>query len=85
MDSGYFYRFCTCNTILSSVGSNVVAYLIMVAFEILQAFAELKDLADEIALVELVSPTLIIIGKVVALSPFWPHNLKHASCLVEVK
>ncbi|EXB59948.1 Siroheme synthase [Morus notabilis] len=49
------------------------------------AFAELKDLAGEIASVELVSPTLIIIGKVVALSPFWPHPVKEASsCLTEV-
>ncbi|XWS77432.1 hypothetical protein CRYUN_Cryun01aG0261300 [Craigia yunnanensis] len=46
-------------------------------------FAELKDLADKIKRAELVSPTLIIIGKVVALSPFWPHSLKEASCLVE--
>lgn len=51
----------------------------------MQVFAELKDLAAEIASVELVSPTLIIIGKVVALSPFWPHPIKEASsCLTEV-
>ncbi|KAL5549721.1 hypothetical protein UlMin_004952 [Ulmus minor] len=48
-------------------------------------FAELKDLADKITLVELVSPTLIIIGKVVALSPFWPHPVEEASTLAEVK
>ncbi|GMI77958.1 urophorphyrin methylase 1 [Hibiscus trionum] len=46
-------------------------------------FAELKDLADKIKTAELVSPTLIIIGKVVALSPFWPQSSKQASCLVE--
>ncbi|XWS35478.1 hypothetical protein CRYUN_Cryun20dG0000900 [Craigia yunnanensis] len=46
-------------------------------------FAELKDLGDKIKTAELVSPTLIIIGKVVALSPFWPHSLDEASCLVE--
>ncbi|GMI93756.1 urophorphyrin methylase 1 [Hibiscus trionum] len=46
-------------------------------------FAELKDLADKIKTAELVSPTLIIIGKVVALSPFWPQSSKEASCLVE--
>ncbi|KAF2319392.1 hypothetical protein GH714_015468 [Hevea brasiliensis] len=46
-------------------------------------FAELKDLANEIASAELVSPTLIVIGKVVALSPFWPHSSKEASCLME--
>lgn len=34
-------------------------------------FAELKDLAKEISLHQLVSPTLIMIGKVVALSPLW--------------
>ncbi|XP_022764754.1 uncharacterized protein LOC111309975 [Durio zibethinus] len=45
-------------------------------------FAELKDLADKIKTAELVSPTLIIIGKVVALSPFWPHSLKEAPCVV---
>ncbi|KAL6975002.1 S-adenosyl-L-methionine-dependent uroporphyrinogen III methyltransferase, chloroplastic [Sarracenia purpurea var. burkii] len=46
-------------------------------------FAELKDLADEIILAQLVSPTLIIIGQVVALSPFWPHSSKEAFSLVE--
>ncbi|KAJ4938734.1 hypothetical protein NE237_000075 [Protea cynaroides] len=35
-------------------------------------FAELKDLIDEVTAANLVSPTLIIIGKVVALTPFWP-------------
>ncbi|CDP07712.1 unnamed protein product [Coffea canephora] len=34
-------------------------------------FAELKDLSKEISLHQLVSPTLIMIGKVVALSPLW--------------
>ncbi|MBA0785201.1 hypothetical protein Gotri_027855, partial [Gossypium trilobum] len=47
-------------------------------------FAELKDLADKIKTAELVSPTLIIIGKVVALSPFWLQSLTEASRLVEV-
>ncbi|XP_022759448.1 uncharacterized protein LOC111305850 [Durio zibethinus] len=46
-------------------------------------FAALKDLADKIKTAELVSPTLFIIGNIVALSPFWPHSLKEASCLVE--
>ncbi|KAK6162908.1 hypothetical protein DH2020_002749 [Rehmannia glutinosa] len=46
-------------------------------------FAALKDLADEIASQQLVSPTLIVIGKVVALSPLWPHALKEISSLVE--
>ncbi|XP_007052596.2 PREDICTED: siroheme synthase isoform X2 [Theobroma cacao] len=46
-------------------------------------FAEVKDLADKIKMAELVSPTLIIIGKVVALSPFWRQSLKEESCLVE--
>ena len=51
----------------------------------MQVFAELKDLADEISSAELVSPTLIVIGKVVALSPFWPHSSREASLLVEAK
>ncbi|CAI9764661.1 unnamed protein product [Fraxinus pennsylvanica] len=46
-------------------------------------FAELKDLADEIALNQLVSPTLIIIGRVVALSPLWHHVKKETSVLME--
>ncbi|KAJ4850538.1 hypothetical protein Tsubulata_036375 [Turnera subulata] len=46
-------------------------------------FAELKDLAEKIVSAELISPTLIVIGKVVALSPFWPESRKEASCLVE--
>uniref|UniRef100_A0A6M2EJM5 uroporphyrinogen-III C-methyltransferase n=1 Tax=Populus davidiana TaxID=266767 RepID=A0A6M2EJM5_9ROSI len=46
-------------------------------------FAELNDLADKVAQEELVSPTLIIIGKVVALSPLWPLPSKEASCLME--
>ncbi|KAE8680746.1 Siroheme synthase [Hibiscus syriacus] len=46
-------------------------------------FAELKDLVDKIKTAELVSPTLIIIGKVVALSPYWPQSSKEASRLVE--
>ncbi|KAK6162895.1 hypothetical protein DH2020_002736 [Rehmannia glutinosa] len=46
-------------------------------------FAALKDLAYEIASQQLVSPTLIVIGKVVALSPLWPHALKEISSLVE--
>jgi len=37
-------------------------------------FATLKDLVDEVHSADLVSPTLIIIGKVVALSPFWVES-----------
>ncbi|GLU09225.1 hypothetical protein SLE2022_260970 [Rubroshorea leprosula] len=48
-------------------------------------FSELKDLADKISVAGLVSPTLIIIGNVVALSPLWPHSLKDASSMVEAK
>ncbi|XP_057513743.1 S-adenosyl-L-methionine-dependent uroporphyrinogen III methyltransferase, chloroplastic-like [Actinidia eriantha] len=48
-------------------------------------FAELKDLADKITQAQLVSPTLIIVGKVVALSPFWAQSSKEASSLVEVR
>lgn len=50
-----------------------------------QVFAELKDLADKISAEKLVSPTLIIIGKVVALSPFYSNSFKEASMLVEAK
>ncbi|CAH9113225.1 unnamed protein product [Cuscuta epithymum] len=39
-------------------------------------FAELNNLADEVASHQLVSPTLIIIGKVVALSPLWPCSIE---------
>ncbi|WCJ18983.1 Siroheme synthase [Euphorbia peplus] len=46
-------------------------------------FAQVHDLADKIASAGLVSPTLIVIGKVVALSPFWPHSSKEAQSLVE--
>ncbi|KAL0379921.1 UNVERIFIED_CONTAM: Siroheme synthase [Sesamum angustifolium] len=46
-------------------------------------FAALKDLGDEIASHQLVSPTLIIIGKVVALSPLWPRAMNKTSTLVE--
>ncbi|KZV27516.1 uroporphyrinogen-III C-methyltransferase-like [Dorcoceras hygrometricum] len=46
-------------------------------------FAELHDLADKILSDQLVSPTLIIIGKVVALSPLWPNVVKETSTLVE--
>lgn len=48
-------------------------------------FAELKDLADEITSAQLISPTLIIVGKVVELSPFWPCSSKEASFLVEAR
>jgi uroporphyrin-III C-methyltransferase len=37
----------------------------------------LKDLVEEVKLADLVSPTLIIIGKVVALSPFWAKSSEH--------
>jgi uroporphyrin-III C-methyltransferase len=37
----------------------------------------LKDLVEEVKLADLVSPTLIIIGKVVALSPFWAETSEH--------
>ncbi|MCL7034512.1 hypothetical protein MKW94_017362 [Papaver nudicaule] len=39
-------------------------------------FAELHDLVDEVTSAELLSPTLIVIGKVVALSPLWPLSSK---------
>lgn len=37
-------------------------------------FAELKDLVSEVRLAKLVSPTLIIIGGVVSLSPLWHRS-----------
>ncbi|TXG55766.1 hypothetical protein EZV62_017079 [Acer yangbiense] len=48
-------------------------------------FAELKDLTDKISSAELISPTLIVIGKVVSLSPFWPYSSKEAPCMAEAK
>ncbi|KAL8268326.1 hypothetical protein R6Q59_002129 [Mikania micrantha] len=45
--------------------------------------AELKDLADKITSEQFVSPTLIFIGKVVALSPLWPQSCtSESSCLI---
>ncbi|KAI3796714.1 hypothetical protein L1987_39393 [Smallanthus sonchifolius] len=45
--------------------------------------AELKDLADKISSEQFVSPTLIFIGKVVALSPLWPQSCTNeSSCLI---
>ncbi|CAJ2639224.1 unnamed protein product [Trifolium pratense] len=46
-------------------------------------FAELKDLPEKIASTGLESPTLLIIGKVVELSPFWPIPTKQESCLMQ--
>ncbi|MED6180661.1 S-adenosyl-L-methionine-dependent uroporphyrinogen III methyltransferase, chloroplastic [Stylosanthes scabra] len=46
-------------------------------------FAELKDLSEKITSAGLVSPTLIIIGKVVELSPFWPMSTKEESCVMQ--
>jgi len=52
-------------------------------FAMMQVFAELKDLHEKITSAQLVSPTLIIIGKVVELSPFWPIPTKEESCLMQ--
>ncbi|KAM0048671.1 putative tetrapyrrole methylase, uroporphiryn-III C-methyltransferase [Helianthus debilis subsp. tardiflorus] len=47
------------------------------------ALAELKDLPDKITSEQFVSPTLIFIGKVVALSPLWPQSCtSESSCLI---
>ncbi|XP_010257414.1 PREDICTED: uncharacterized protein LOC104597524 [Nelumbo nucifera] len=46
-------------------------------------FSELNNLVDEVTKAELVSPTLIIIGKVVALSPFWSSSSEEAPLMVE--
>ncbi|KAK1373787.1 hypothetical protein POM88_029980 [Heracleum sosnowskyi] len=48
-------------------------------------YAKIKDLADSISTAQLVSPSLIIIGKVVALSPSWPYSSKDAFNLVETR
>lgn len=44
-----------------------------------QVFAELRYLVDEVKSADLVSPTLILIGKVVSLSPMWPHHTRKAA------
>ncbi|CAO2165651.1 unnamed protein product [Urochloa humidicola] len=46
-------------------------------------FALLKDLVDEVKSADLVSPTRIIIGKVVALSPFWVESSEHDALKTE--
>ncbi|RLM93200.1 uroporphyrinogen-III C-methyltransferase-like [Panicum miliaceum] len=46
-------------------------------------FSLLKDLVDEVKSADLVSPTLIIIGKVVALSPFWVESSEHGALKIE--
>uniref|UniRef100_A0A0E0C503 uroporphyrinogen-III C-methyltransferase n=1 Tax=Oryza meridionalis TaxID=40149 RepID=A0A0E0C503_9ORYZ len=46
-------------------------------------FAMLKDLVNEVKSEDLVSPTLIIIGKVVALSPFWIDSSKQGAQSIE--
>ncbi|XP_040381574.1 S-adenosyl-L-methionine-dependent uroporphyrinogen III methyltransferase, chloroplastic [Oryza brachyantha] len=46
-------------------------------------FAMLKDLVSEVKSADLVSPTLIIIGKVVALSPLWIDSSKQDALKVE--
>jgi len=39
-----------------------------------QVFAPLSELPDKVAVAQLVSPTLIMIGRVVALSYLWPFK-----------
>ncbi|KAJ1284435.1 hypothetical protein BS78_03G203900 [Paspalum vaginatum] len=46
-------------------------------------FSSLKDLVDEVKSADLVSPTLLIIGKVVALSPFWVESSEHDALKIE--
>jgi uroporphyrin-III C-methyltransferase len=55
-----------------------------VTFEITLVFAELKDLREKNASTGLESPTLLIIGKVVELSPFWPIPTKQESYLMSL-
>ena len=38
---------------------------------------------DEVKSADLVSPTLIIIGKVVSLSPFWVDSSEHDALKIE--
>lgn len=38
---------------------------------------------DEVKSADLVSPTLIIIGKVVSLSPFWVESSEHDALQIE--
>ena len=46
-------------------------------------FALLKDLVDEVKSADLVYPTLIIIRKVVSLSPFWVESSEHDALKIE--
>lgn len=47
------------------------------------ALSEMKDLANKITSEQFVSPTLIFIGKVVALSPLWPQScVEETECLI---
>ncbi|ERN18194.1 hypothetical protein AMTR_s00054p00203210 [Amborella trichopoda] len=49
----------------------------------LQVFAELNDLVHKVNAAELVSPMLLIIRKVVALSPLWLLCIRDEALLVE--
>lgn len=40
----------------------------------MQVFATIAALSEEVNRAQLVSPTLILIGRVVCLSPMWPSN-----------
>jgi hypothetical protein len=46
----------------------------MVHVHCVQVFAPLSELPDKVAVAQLVSPTLIMIGHVVALSYLWPFK-----------
>ncbi|GAB2289071.1 S-adenosyl-L-methionine-dependent uroporphyrinogen III methyltransferase, chloroplastic [Dionaea muscipula] len=48
-------------------------------------FAELKDLGNRTTSAGLTSPTLVIIGKVVALSPLWSRSSEEETLLVEAR
>ncbi|KAI8534309.1 hypothetical protein RHMOL_Rhmol10G0080200 [Rhododendron molle] len=77
--------FSLCSLVHFKVACKPPGFVFSIFVFLLKVLAELKDLADEIALAELVSPTLIIIGKVVSLSPFWPQSSKEALALVEAR
>lgn len=60
-------------------------YYFVNEFSMEQVFAKLEDLADKIRCTGLESPTLIIIGKVVALSPLWMQSCGKSAEFVEAK
>ena len=78
------YRMVVVDSWMTSKNSSLLLRSIhWLLFAIMQVFAELKDLPEKIASNGLESPTLLIIGKVVELSPFWPMPTKQESSLMQ--